>query len=59
MSPAGSEDRNQALQRYRAKIIAASETAEVPFIERKFIVDEKWRRYSASEAFRYSSVLRS
>lgn len=58
MSPVGPEDRNQSLERYRAKIVAASERAEVPFIERTFIDDEKWRRYSASEAFRYSSVLR-
>ncbi|HTY85625.1 MAG TPA: hypothetical protein VMB19_15500 [Silvibacterium sp.] len=58
MSPAGPEDRNQILECYRAKIVTASEGAEVPFIERKFIDDEKWRRYSASEAFRYSGILR-
>jgi hypothetical protein len=58
MGPDGSEDRRQTLERFRAKAIAPSETAEVPFIERKFMEDEKWRRYSGSETFRYSSILR-
>jgi hypothetical protein len=37
MGPAGSEDRSQMLERYRAKAIAASKTAEVSFIERNFM----------------------
>lgn len=55
-TPSGTGDHN--LERYFAKIIAIAELAEIPFIERKFLPDEKWRRYSGSETFRYSGVLR-
>lgn len=58
VSTAGFEDRNRTLERYRAKIVATSELTEIPFIERKFIDDEKWRRYAPSETFRYSGLLR-
>ena len=56
LSPSGAGDHN--LERYLAKIIAIAEQAEIPFIERKFLPDEKWRRYSGSETFRYSGLLR-
>jgi hypothetical protein len=52
----GTDDHN--LPRYLAKIIAIAEQAEIPFIERKFLPDEKWRRYSGSETSRYSGLLR-
>ena len=56
--PDGTKARDQGLQRYLAKIMTRSEVAESLFIERKFIDDEKWRRYAGSEAFRYSNLLR-
>jgi len=58
MSLSPSETGDQNLKRYLTKIIAIAEQAEIPFIERKFLPDEKWRRCSGSEAFRYSGVLR-
>jgi hypothetical protein len=56
LTPSGTDE--QKLERYLAKVIAVAEQTEIPFIERKFLPDEKWRRYSVSETFRYSGVLR-
>lgn len=40
------------------KRLSAALGEDLLYIERKFISDDKWRKYSGSETFRYSGVLR-
>jgi ABC-type dipeptide/oligopeptide/nickel transport system ATPase component len=56
-SPAASRDGTTLLQDY-LKSLAANIGEDTLYIERKFISDDKWRKYSGTETFRYSGILR-
>ena len=56
-SPTASRNDATILQDYLKRLLA--DIGEDPlYIERKFISDGKWRKYSGTETFRYSGILR-
>jgi energy-coupling factor transporter ATP-binding protein EcfA2 len=59
MSNSAAPSRDDAAVRQGYLDSLAALVGEDPlYIERKFISDEKWRKYSGTETFRYSGVLR-